>query len=57
MNNHILRQFFVIFTTIFTLVMNGAANAIPLNGRGPEKYQTVSKCCSFRLDMYLPSGD
>lgn len=33
MNNDRLRQFFGIFTFIFTLVMNGLANALPLNGR------------------------
>lgn len=33
MKKDIIRQFVVIVTTIFTLIMNGAANAIPLNGR------------------------
>lgn len=50
MNNHILRQFFVIFTTIFTLVMNGAANAIPLNGRGTGEISD-----SFKV-LFVPAG-
>jgi hypothetical protein len=33
MNRDILRQFAVIFTTLFTLISNGAANALPLGGR------------------------
>ncbi len=50
MKNHILRQFFVIFTTIFTLVMNGAANAIPLNGRGTGEISD-----SFKV-LFVPAG-
>ena len=50
MKNHIVRQFFVIFTTIFTLVMNGAANAIPLNGRGTGEISD-----SFKV-LFVPAG-
>jgi hypothetical protein len=50
MKNNQLRQFFVIFTTIFTLVMNGAANAIPLNGRGTGEISD-----SFNV-LFVPAG-
>ena len=50
MKNDTLRQFFVIFTTIFTLVMNGAANAIPLNGRGTGEISD-----SFNV-LFVPAG-
>ena len=50
MKNNMLRQFFVIFTTIFTLVMNGAANAIPLNGRGTGEISD-----SFNV-FFVPAG-
>jgi translocator protein len=46
----ILRQFFVIFTTIFALIMNGAANAIPLNGR-----HTGEISDSFKV-IFVPAG-
>lgn len=50
MPNNILRQFFVIFTTIFALVMNGAANAIPLNGRNTGEISD-----SFKV-IFVPAG-
>lgn len=50
MKKDILRQFFVVFTTIFTLVMNGAANAIPLNGR-----ETGAISDSFNV-LFVPAG-
>jgi len=50
MNKDFARQFAVIFTSIFTLVMNGAANAIPLNGR-----QTGAISDSFNV-LFVPAG-
>ena len=50
MTNNILRQFFVIFTTIFALIMNGAANAIPLNGRNTGEISD-----SFKV-IFVPAG-
>jgi hypothetical protein len=50
MNNNTLRQFSVIFTSIFALVMNGAANAIPLNGRN-----TGDISDSFKV-IFVPAG-
>lgn len=50
MKSDVLRQFFVVFTTIFTLVMNGAANAIPLNGRGTGEISD-----SFNV-LFVPAG-
>jgi hypothetical protein len=46
----ILRQFAVILTTIFTLVINSAANAIPLNGR-----ETGEISDSFNV-LFVPAG-
>jgi len=50
MKKDILRQFFVIFTTIFTLALNGAANALPLNGR-----MTGEISDSFNV-LFVPAG-
>ncbi len=50
MKNNILRQFAVIVTTIFTLIMNGAANAIPLNGRPTGEISD-----SFNA-LFVPAG-
>jgi hypothetical protein len=50
MKINILRQFCVIFTTIFALVMNGAANAIPLNGRNTGEISD-----SFKV-IFVPAG-
>ncbi len=50
MKNNILRQFFVIFTTIFALIMNGAANAIPLNGRNTGEISD-----NFKV-IFVPAG-
>ncbi len=50
MNKDIVRQFFVIVSTVFTLIMNGAANAIPLNGRG-----TGAISDSFNV-LFVPAG-
>lgn len=50
MKNNVLRQLAVIVTTIFTLVMNGAANAIPLNGR-----DTGAISDSFNA-LFVPAG-
>jgi len=50
MKKDILRQFFVIFTTVFTLVLNGAANALPLNGR-----MTGEISDSFNV-LFVPAG-
>lgn len=46
----LLRQFAVIFTTIFTLALNGAANALPLNGR-----MTGEISDSFNV-LFVPAG-
>lgn len=50
MKNDMLRQFAVIFTTVFALVMNGAANAIPFNGR-----TTGGISDSFNV-LFVPAG-
>lgn len=50
MKKDILRQFFVIFTTVFTLALNGAANALPLNGR-----MTGEISDSFNV-LFVPAG-
>lgn len=50
MKNNILRQLAVIVTTIFTLIMNGAANAIPLNGRPTGEISD-----SFNA-LFVPAG-
>jgi translocator protein len=46
----ILRQFSVIFTTLFALIANGAANAIPLNGRNTGEISD-----SFNV-LFVPAG-
>lgn len=50
MNRDILRQFSVIATTLFALILNGAANAIPLNGR-----ETGEISDSFNV-FFVPAG-
>jgi hypothetical protein len=50
MNGNILRQLMVIVTTVFALVINGAANAIPLNDR-----MTGDVAESFDV-LFLPAG-
>lgn len=50
MNNDKVRQFLGIFTFILTLVMNGLANAIPLNGR-----ETGEISDSFDV-FFVPAG-
>ncbi len=50
MKRDILRQFAVIFTTIYALVFNGAANAIPLNGRNTGQISD-----SFNV-LFVPAG-
>jgi len=50
MKRDILRQFAVIFTTIYALVLNGAANAIPLNG-----HTTAQVSDSFNV-LFVPAG-
>jgi benzodiazapine receptor len=50
MNRDILRQFSVIFTTIYALVLNGAANAIPLGG-----HTTAQVSDSFNA-LFVPAG-
>ena len=50
MKRDLLRQFAVIFTTIYALVFNGAANAIPLNG-----HNTGQISDSFNV-LFVPAG-
>ena len=50
MNRDIARQFSVIFTTLFALVLNGAANALPLNGRNTGEISD-----SFNV-LFVPAG-
>ena len=50
MKRDIFRQFAVVFTTIYALVMNGAANALPLNGRN-----TAAISDSFHV-LFVPAG-
>jgi hypothetical protein len=50
MSKDILRQFVVIFTFVFTLVSNGAANTLPLNGR-----ETGEISDSFNV-FFVPAG-
>ena len=50
MKNDFLRQLAVIVTTVFALVMNGAANAIPLNGK-----TTAAVSDSFNV-LFVPAG-
>lgn len=50
MKRDLLRQFAVIFTTIYALVFNGAANAIPLNGRNTGQISD-----SFNV-LFVPAG-
>jgi hypothetical protein len=50
MKRDILRQFAVIFTTLYALIFNGAANAIPLNGQNTGKISD-----SFNV-LFVPAG-
>ena len=50
MKRDLLRQFTVIFTTIYALVLNGAANALPLNGRN-----TGAISDTFNV-LFVPAG-
>jgi benzodiazapine receptor len=50
MKRDILRQFAVIFTTLFALVMNYASTALPLNGRTPAEISD-----SFNV-LFVPAG-
>ncbi len=50
MKSDISRQFFVILTTIFTLVSNALANALPLNGRNTGEISD-----SFNV-LFVPAG-
>ena len=50
MKRDIFRQLAVVFTTIYALVLNGAANALPLNGRN-----TASISDSFHV-LFVPAG-
>ena len=50
MKRDILRQLAVVITTVYALVMNGAANAIPLNGRN-----TGDISDSFKV-LFVPAG-
>lgn len=50
MNRDILRQFFVIFTSLFALISNGLANALPLNGRNTGQISD-----SFNV-LFVPAG-
>lgn len=50
MKRDIIRQITVVFTTIYALIMNGAANALPLNGRN-----TAEISDSFHV-LFVPAG-
>src|SRR5512135_1866157 len=50
MKKDLLRQFSVITTTLFALILNGAANAIPLNGRNTGEISD-----SFNV-LFVPAG-
>src|SRR5512135_3276692 len=50
MKRDILRQFAVVFTTLFALVMNYASTALPLNGRTPAEISD-----SFNV-LFVPAG-
>lgn len=50
MKRDIFRQLAVIITTIFTLIVNGLANALPLNGRGTGEISD-----SFNV-IFVPAG-
>ena len=50
MKRDYLRQFAVIFTTIYALVLNGAANAIPLNNRNTGQISDMFKV------LFVPAG-
>jgi hypothetical protein len=50
MKRDIFRQFAVIFTTLYALVLNGASNAIPLGGRTTGEISD-----SFKV-MFVPAG-
>lgn len=50
MNRDLFRQLAVIITTLYALVLNGAANAIPLNGRNTGEISD-----SFKV-LFVPAG-
>ena len=50
MKRDIFRQLAVIITTVFTLIVNGLANALPLNGRGTGEISD-----SFNV-IFVPAG-
>jgi benzodiazapine receptor len=50
MNRDIFRQLAVIITTVYALIMNGAANAIPLNGRNTGQISDEFKV------LFVPAG-
>ena len=50
MKRDIFRQLAVIITTLFTLIVNGLANALPLNGRGTGEISD-----SFNV-IFVPAG-
>ncbi|MHC1781739.1 MAG: tryptophan-rich sensory protein [Anaerolineaceae bacterium] len=50
MKNDLVRQIALILTTLFTLVMNSLANALPLNGRGTGEISD-----SFNV-LFVPAG-
>ncbi len=50
MNKDLTRQIAVILTTLFALVMNSLANALPLNGRGTGEISD-----SFKV-LFVPAG-
>lgn len=50
MNKNILRQLAVVLTTLFALALNGAANALPLNGRSTGEISD-----SFNV-LFVPAG-
>lgn len=50
MNKDLLRQLAVVLTTVVTLVINGLANALPINGRGTGEISD-----SFNV-IFVPAG-
>ncbi len=50
MKRDLLRQLSVIFTTLYALALNGAANAVPLNGRNTGQISD-----SFHV-LFVPAG-
>ena len=56
MKNDTVRQIAVVLTTLTTLAVNGAANAIPLNGRNTGEISAASTCSLSRLLTSFQSG-